>query len=291
MHPGSPIHVPQPTARPRPGHGRWRYLSGILVTLALLAGCGVPEVPSPQKAVQTAAAVTTQVVGGVGQAVATAGAIGTQAVGAATQVTGMTTQVAGAAGAIATAAGPIQGTAQAAATQLAPTAQAVATQVAPGAQAASTQVVGTAQAMATQMAPGASALATQMAPAIQAIATQIAGPAGAAIASQLASGPVQISATGGSPTDPTITVRNSSSTAVPIGGYTLLAGTAMAVAPASVTVPAGGSVTLHLGAGTTTASDAYLGLPAADVAGKLTSGTRLLLFTGQGAPASIYTVP
>ncbi|MCC6626935.1 MAG: hypothetical protein IT340_05965 [Chloroflexi bacterium] len=284
MHPSSPTRVPQPTARSRPDHGRWRYLSGVLVTLALLAGCGAPDVPSPQKAMQTAAAVTTQVAG------------------AATQVTGMTTQVAGAVGAIATAAGPIQGTAQAAATQLAPsaqaastqvagTAQAVATQVAPGAQAASTQVVGTAQAMATQMAPGASALATQMAPAIQAIATQVAGPAGAAIASQLASGPVQISATGGSPTDPTVTVRNSSSTAVPIGGYTLLAGTAMAVVPASVTASAGGSVTLHLGAGTTTASDAYLGLPAADVGGKLTSGARLLLFTGQGVPASVYTVP
>jgi hypothetical protein len=65
----------------------------------------------------------------------------------------------------------------------------------------------------------------------------------------------------------------------------------MTTIPGGVTAPPGGTITAHLGTGATTATDAYLGLPAADLSGKLTSGTPVVLFTDQGVPASIFTVP
>jgi Lamin Tail Domain len=177
-------------------------------------------------------------------------------------------------------------TVQAAATRAAPTVQAAATQLAPTIQAAATQAAPTLQAAATQAAPTLQAGAAQAAPTVQAAATQLAPTAQAAAASV----PVRISAVNSTPGDATISVQNTSASGVDISGWSLQVGTSTARLPTGLNVQPNQTVTLHTGAGTSTASDIYLGNAGSALTSEIKPGARVVLQGPSGPPAA-FTVP
>jgi hypothetical protein len=178
---------------------------------------------------------------------------------------------------------PAVSTVQTAATQVAPTAAAVA----PTAAAAATQVAPTAAAVATKAGPTVAAAATQIAPA----ATAVAGTAAPIAATAAASAPLRIVEVQANPTDPTVRVQNTSTSAIDLSGYAVRVGDARAELPASATVRPGETVTIHLGAGTSTATDIYLGQAAATLVTGFRSGAQVAIVDAQGQPVAQFTIP
>ena len=185
-------------------------------------------------------------------------------------------------------------TAQTLATQAAPTVAAVATQAAPTVQAlatsgaaAATRAAPTAQALATQAAPTVQSLATQSAPTVQSLATQVAPVA----ATASASAPVHILGVQSTSTDASISLQNTSSSNVDLGGWQLKVGTSTVTLPAGLTVPAGQTVALHTSSGTSTATEVYLGSTASSIAPLLKPGAQVVLENPSGAPTTAFTIP
>jgi competence protein ComEC len=170
-------------------------------------------------------------------------------------------------------------TAQTAATQAAPTVQALATSGATAAQ----QAAPTVQALATS----ASTNAAQSAPTLQALATQVA-PVSATVTSNA---PVRISNVQSTSNDASMTVQNSSNSAVDMSGWTLMVGTSTVSLPSGVNIPPGGTIILHTGSGTNSASDVYLGSSASTLAQQVKPGARIVLQNPSGSPTTAFVVP
>ena len=144
----------------------------------------------------------------------------------------------------------------------------------------------TAQAVATQAAPTVQAAATQAAPTIAAAATQVA-PISATVS---ASAPIHITAVQSSQTDSTVTLQNTSSSAVDLTGWQLQVGNASVALPSGMNVAPGETVTLHTGTGTSTPSNVYLGTSAQTLNANLKPGAQVVLQSPSG-PMTAFTVP
>jgi competence protein ComEC len=179
----------------------------------------------------------------------------------------------------------------------APTAQAaakaVATTSAPVAAAASpltTQVASVVSPIATTAAAVASPVATQAAAAASPIATQVAAVASPIAAQAVTSSPIRITGAQVSPADTTFTLQNSGSLPVDLTGWRLRVGSSTAKLP-DVTVPPGGTVTVHTASGTNSARDIYLGQEAAALISGLQPGASVALLDAQGTPVSEFMLP
>ncbi len=147
----------------------------------------------------------------------------------------------------------------------------------------------TIQAGATQVAKAASpvaatVLASPAAASPRAASPVVASPAAAAV-------PVRITDVQVQPTDTTMTLQNTGSTAVDLGGWRLQVGNNTATLPPNTRVAPGGTITIHTGSGTNTANDVYLGQPAAALIAGLQPGARIALVDDRGSVVSEFTVP
>jgi hypothetical protein len=91
--------------------------------------------------------------------------------------------------------------------------------------------------------------------------------------------------------DATISLQNSSASTVDLSGWQLRVGTANAQLPAGLTVQPGQVVTLHMGSGTNTATDVYLGSLGSTLAPQLKPGAQVVLQNPNGTPATAFTIP
>lgn len=183
---------------------------------------------------------------------------------------------------------------RAAATQAVPTASAANATAAPTLAVVQTQAASTVQAAATAAEPRARAAATQAAPTYVAISTQVAATTlGPSYGTAVAVSPLRITAAKPDQADPTVTVVNGTAEPVNLAGWTLLVGNSPVAIPGTVgvTVPAHGSVTLHLKQGATTATEIYLGGASTPLATKLQTGAAIALIDARKQPATIYKLP
>jgi hypothetical protein len=126
------------------------------------------------------------------------------------------------------------------------------------------------------------------------MATALASPVATLVAAAspaAASVPVQISGLQLSPTDPTLTLRNTGSSPVDLTGWRLEVGSTMVSLPSSAQIGAGGSLTVHLTTGTSSSTDIYLGQVGSALIGSLQPGAKVALTNPQGGVVSEYTVP
>jgi hypothetical protein len=188
---------------------------------------------------------------------------------------------------------PTGATSQHAGTQAAGTIQAAASNAAPTVSAAQTQVAPVAAAAQAQAAPVISAVQTQMAPTVSALSTQVSGTLQPVLATSVSTSTVQISQAQVSQTDTTITIRNSGTGTVNIGGWVLFMGTFPFVLPTNpnMRVDAGQSLTIHLSRGTDTPTDVYVGAAPQPLVNNLQNGATLILVMPNGQPASVYRLP
>jgi hypothetical protein len=112
-------------------------------------------------------------------------------------------------------------------------------------------------------------------PTVQSAATQVAG-AASPVAAQVA---------------PAASPRNTSSSAVSLSGWRLQVGTASVTLPSSASVGPGQTATIHLAAGTNTATDIYLGDEARTLLSGLQPGARVALVNPQGQAVSEFSIP
>jgi Lamin Tail Domain len=112
-----------------------------------------------------------------------------------------------------------------------------------------------------------------------------------AAATASASTPVQISNANINANDATVTLRNTGSQPVNLGGWTLMVGTTPVALPSSATISPGQSLTLHSASGSDSSSDVYLGGTLPNVAGAVQPGTRITLQNSTGSPVTAFTVP
>lgn len=164
-----------------------------------------------------------------------------------------------------------------------PTAQAAATQIATAAQPAASPA-------ATAIAVASPSVAAAVTAASPAAATAVAG-ASPAAGTAIAASPVRISGAQLSPTDTTITVQNTSGSAVDLTGWRLRVGTATATLPANAQVAANDTVTIHTASGTTGGKDIYLGQDATALLTGLQPGASVALVNPQGSSAAEFTLP
>ncbi|MBV9322389.1 MAG: lamin tail domain-containing protein [Chloroflexi bacterium] len=175
------------------------------------------------------------------------------------------------------------GTVQGGGTPAVATAQVIGTPVMATAQAAATPVAATAQAAAAQVA-------TSLPPTVAALATQAAGTLQPAVATTVAASRVQISQASVNQGDPTVTIQNSGSSPVDVGGWTLALGPFLVILPTSgdMSIQPGQLVVVHLSQGTSSPPDVFVGAPPAPAVAALQRGAPLVLVDPRGQPTSIY---
>ena len=156
-----------------------------------------------------------------------------------------------------------------------PTIQAGATQVAKAASPAAATVLAS---------PAASPRAASPVVASPAAASPLAGTA-------VAAAPVRITNVQVQPTDTTITLQNTGSTAVDLGGWRLQVGTNTATLPPNTRVVPGGTITVHTAGGTNTGNDVYLGQPAAALITGLQTSSRIALVDDRGTVVNEFSLP
>jgi hypothetical protein len=167
----------------------------------------------------------------------------------------------------------------------------------PPVKAANTQVSAAASpavAAASPAVAAASPAATQIAAAASPVATSVAAaasPAASAVASAVAQSPIQITGVQLSPTDTTIGLRNTGSTAIDLSGWMLRVGTASASLPANSRVGPGETLTVHAASGTNSGNNVYLGADAATLLTGLQPGAAISLTNPQGQAAAQFTIP
>jgi hypothetical protein len=149
-----------------------------------------------------------------------------------------------------------------------------------------TQVLPTVIAIHTDVVPTAQALATQVAPSVHAAATQTIQ----SVARSIGASPLQITGVTIDSRDTTVAIHNGATDAQSLKNYTLLMGSVFEVQLGDIPIRSGGSVTLHLSAGTSTPTDVYLG-GGSDLAGHaLDTGEHVVLLAPQNEVASIYGI-
>ena len=130
----------------------------------------------------------------------------------------------------------------------------------------------------------AQAVATLIAPTLQAV-QQTVGP----IATSVARSPVQITDVRVVSADTSVDVHNSSNAAVNLEGWTLLLGRNIQLTLPPVTIDPNQTRTIHLGAGTDTASDVFLNSASTGgVAITFAPGQRAVLVAPDDQVASVY---
>jgi hypothetical protein len=182
------------------------------------------------------------------------------------------------------AASPAAATAAAAASPIAATVAAAASP------AAATVVAGASPAAATAVA-GASPAATTIAAAASPVATQAGAAASPAAATAAAAAPLRISGVNLNPTDPTLQMLHTGTTALDLTGYRVRAGSATAAMPANSRVEPGQTFNVHLGSGTSSGSDIYLGQEGAALLSGLQPGAQVAVLNPQGGVVTEFTVP
>lgn len=151
-----------------------------------------------------------------------------------------------------------------------------------------TNVVPTVSAVATtQVQPTAAALARQVQPTVSAAATQ--GPAQAA--TEVAQVPVRIDGAQLSPTDPTLTLRNTSNQALDLSAWTLRVANQEIGLPDNARVAAGQALVVHAVGGNSAGNNIYLGSAAQSAFTALRPGASIALENPSGATVSSFTVP
>lgn len=182
-------------------------------------------------------------------------------------------------------------------TPTAPTTVAVATAVSPaaatavaGASPLATQAAAVSPAVATVATIASPAAATAIIAASPVTGTVVAAASPVATAASTAS-PVRITNVQVNPTDTTITIQNSGSTAVDMAGWKLQAGSATVALPSGARAAPNDSVTVHAGTGTSTGRDIYLGQEATTLAGGLRPGASLRLLDAQGTVITQFALP
>jgi hypothetical protein len=126
-------------------------------------------------------------------------------------------------------------------------------------------------------------MATRVAPTVVVIAQTA-----TAVAVTVGSSPLQITDVRVSPDDTTITIQNMSASTVNVNGWTLLLGPNIQLELKPVDITAGTSRMFHVGPGTDTATDVYLGSSDAGVAMVFAPGQRAVLVAPGEQVASIY---
>lgn len=148
---------------------------------------------------------------------------------------------------------------------------------------------------APTLVPTARALATQAAPMASPVASAIAAipvaPVASAVASAVAASPIVITGAQLSPSDTTLTLRNTSGGTVDLTGYSLRVGTATASLPGALRMAPGETVTIHTASGTSTATDAYLGAASQALLGGLQPGAQVTLVDARGSVVSTFSLP
>ena len=106
-----------------------------------------------------------------------------------------------------------------------------------------------------------------------------------------AASPVRITAAQIGPTDSTITVQNTSGSAVDMSGWRLRVGSATATLPANSRVAANDTATIHTASGTSSGKDIYLGQDATALLAGLQPGATVALLNAQGTSVAEFTLP
>jgi hypothetical protein len=118
----------------------------------------------------------------------------------------------------------------------------------------------------------AQAVATRVAPTVQVI-VQTLGP----VATSVAASPVQITDVDIDPSNTTVAVRNSGSSAVNLEGWTLLMGPSIAITLRDIRLDPGQTRTLNLSSGTDTADNVFIDSSSGAVATTFSPGQRVAL--------------
>jgi hypothetical protein len=171
-------------------------------------------------------------------------------------------------------------------TQVAATKMTAATQVAPTIQAGQP----TAQALATHSAPTVAAISTAAAPTAAAILTQVAGTMPAVLSTRIAASPVEITGVKLSPTDTTVTIRNTSGAFPDLNGWLVVGPRLAFPLPRNLMILPGTSLNVHFGPGIDTSTDVYLGTGAQQMAQHLATGDPMGLMNERAELESIYIV-
>jgi hypothetical protein len=153
-----------------------------------------------------------------------------------------------------------------------------------------TAVTGASPVAATAVAAASPVAATAVVGASPAVATAAAGASPAAATASAAS-PVRITAAQVTPSDVTVTLQNSSGSAVDLTGWKLRAGSATVTLPSGARVPPNDTVTLHTASGTSSGRDVYLGQDALTLVPELRPGASISLVDGQGNSVADFRLP
>lgn len=94
-----------------------------------------------------------------------------------------------------------------------------------------------------------------------------------------------------SPTDPTLTIQNTSGQAVDMTGWKLQVGSSTVPMPSAAKVAPNDTVTIHVNNGTTSGKDVYLGSDAATIAGALKPGAKVAIVNQSGSTVSEFALP
>ena len=106
-----------------------------------------------------------------------------------------------------------------------------------------------------------------------------------------AAAPVRVSNAQLDSNDAAITVQNTSTQVVDLGGWSLLVGNERTQLPQALNVQPNQSVTLHTAAGTDSGTDVYLGQSAAPLVNQLEPGATIALENPSGGTVSSFVVP
>ena len=105
------------------------------------------------------------------------------------------------------------------------------------------------------------------------------------------SAPVRVTGFQLNPLDPTLTLQNTSTGVISMAGWKLRVGTTTVTLPLNASVAPNQNITLHLGNGTSSANDVYLGPDGLTLVTALRPGARVAVENAQGTAVTEFALP